>query len=218
MASQEIFLQWVETILERERQPHSISQKCSLLLVDGSKTHLTLQGAQEIKFCGAKVVVPPPPPLPITDVMRPFDKAIFKAMKASFREKDGHSKRKNHHRAISLANFVQLWKDAAPPQNIRAGFSLCGITLFDQHFFLERCLPERIKQQDLPACPATLAHSMDASQYSSQNSSPSAVPSQVSTKRVASTQCSGRGINAATHDDRWLLRLGGFVKAQDFCD
>ena len=78
--------------------------------------------------------------------------------------------------------------------------------------------PGRIQHQDLPACPASPAHSTDASQNSSQNSSPSAAPSQVSTKSDASTQCSGRAINAATREDPWSLRLGGFVTAQDFVD
>ena len=41
---------------------------------------------------------------------------------------------------------------------------------------------------------------------------------QVSSKSDASTQCSGRAISAATRDDPWSLRLGGFVTAQDFLD
>ena len=45
-------------------------------------------------------------------------------MKASFRKKEEHSKRKNHHRAPSLADFVQLrtdaYVDAATPRNILA--------------------------------------------------------------------------------------------------
>ena len=37
-------------------------------------------------------------------------------------------------------------------------------------------------------------------------------------KSDALTQCSGRAISAATRDDPWSLRLGGFVTAQDFLD
>ena len=46
-SSQDIFLEWVETVLVKETQPLSNPQKCILLLVDGSKTHLTPQGLQK---------------------------------------------------------------------------------------------------------------------------------------------------------------------------
>ena len=154
----------------------------------------------------------------LTDVIQPLDKAVFRATKASFRKKEEHWKRKNHHRAPSTAEFVQLWTDAyvdeVTQRNILLGFRSCGISPFDPQYFQEHCSPERIRHQDLPACPASPAHSTDASQNSLQNSSPSAAPSQVSTKRDASAECSGRAINAATRDDPWSLRLGGFVTAQ----
>ena len=160
----------------------------------------------------------------LTDVIQPLDKAVFRAPKASFRKKEEHWKRKNHHRAPSPADFVQLWTDAyvdaVTPRNFLSGFRSCGISAFDPQYFLEHCPPERIQHQDLPACPASPTHSTDASQNGLQNSSQnsSAAPSQVSTKKDASTQCSGRAINAATRDDPWSLRLMGFVTAQDFLD
>ena len=224
-SSQEVFLEWVETVLVKETQPLSNPQKCILLLVDGSKTHLTLQGLQKKKSWGVEVVVPPPH---LTDVIQPLDKAVFRALKASSRKKEEHWKRKNHHRAPSPADFVQLWTDAyvdaVTPRNILSGFRSCGISPFDPQYFPEHCPRERIQHQDLPACPASPTHSPDASQDPPQNSSQgssqnsSAAPSQVSSKSDASTQCSGRAINAATRDDPWSLRLGGFVTAQDFLD
>ena len=60
-SSQEVLLEWVETVLVKETQPLSNPQKCILLLVDGSKTHLTLQGLQKMKSWGVEVVVFPPP-------------------------------------------------------------------------------------------------------------------------------------------------------------
>ena len=164
----------------------------------------------------------------LTDVIQPLDKAVFRALKASFRKKEEHWKRKNHHRAPSPTDFVELWTDAyvdaVTPRNILSGFRSCGISPFDPQYFLEHCPPERIQHQDLPACPASPTHSpvssqdppKNSSQGSSQNSS--AAPSQVSSKSDASRQCNGRAINAATRDDPWSLRLGGFVTAQDFLD
>ena len=51
-SSQEVFLEWVEAVLVKETQPLSNPQKCILLLVDGSKTHLTLEGLQKMKSWG----------------------------------------------------------------------------------------------------------------------------------------------------------------------
>ena len=65
----------------------------------------------------------------LTDVIQPPDKALFRALKASFRKKEEHWKRKNHHRAPSHAVFVQLWTDAyvdaLTPRNILSGFWSC---------------------------------------------------------------------------------------------
>ena len=83
-SSQEVFLEWVEAVFVKETQPLSNPQKCILLLVDGSKTHLTLQGLQKMKSWGVEVVVFPPH---LTDVIQPLDKAVFRALKASFRKK-----------------------------------------------------------------------------------------------------------------------------------
>ena len=59
-SSQEVFLERVETVLVKETQPLSNPQKCILLLVDGSKTHLTPQGLQKMRSWGVEVVVFPP--------------------------------------------------------------------------------------------------------------------------------------------------------------
>ena len=223
--TEEVFLEWVETVLVKETQPLSNPQKSILLLVDGSKTHLTLQGLQKMKSWGVEVVVFPPH---LTDVIQPLDKAVFRALKASFRKEEEHWKTKNHHRAPSPADFVELWTDAyvdaVTPRNILSGIRSCGISPFDPQYFVKHCPRDRIQHQDLPACPASPTHSPVASQNPPQNSSQgssqnsSAAPSQVSSKSDASTQCSGRAISAATRDDPWSLRLGGFVTAQDFWD
>ena len=117
---------------------------------------------------------------------------------------------------------MQLWSDAyvdsVTPRYILSVFRSCRISPFDPQCCVEHCPPKRIQQQNLPACPANHAHINDASQNSLQKFFPSAAPSQVSTKSDAPTQCSGSAINAATRDDPWLLRLGGFVTAQDFLD
>ena len=171
-SSQEVLLEWVETVLLKETQPLSNPQKCILLLVDGSKAHLTLQGLHKMKSWGVEVVVFPPH---LTGVIQPLDKDVFRALKASFRKKEEHWKRKNHHRAPSPADFVQLWTDAyvdaVTPRSILSGFRSCGISPFDPQYFLEHCPRENTQHQDLPACPASPTHSPVTSQDPPQNSS-----------------------------------------------
>ena len=77
-------MEWVETVLVKKTQPLSNPHKCILLLVDGSKTHLTLEGPQKMKSWGVEVVVFPPH---LIYVIQPLDKPVFRAMKASFRKK-----------------------------------------------------------------------------------------------------------------------------------
>ena len=50
----------------KEAQPLSNPLKCISLLVDGNKTHSTLEGLQKIKSCSVDVVVFPPH---LTDVI-----------------------------------------------------------------------------------------------------------------------------------------------------
>ena len=181
MVSQEVLLEWVETILVKETQPLSNPQKCILVLLDGSKTYLTLEGLQKLKSRGVEVVVVSPH---LTNVFQPLDKAVFRALKASFCKEEEHWKKKNHHRAPSSTEVVQLrtdaYVDAVTPRNILSGFRSCAISPFDPQYFLEHCPPERI-HEDLPACPASPTHSTDASQNASQNSSQnsSAAPCQL---------------------------------------
>ena len=108
-SSQEVFLEWVEIVLVKETERLNNLHKCILLLVDGSKTHVTLEALQKMNSWGVEVVVFRPHP---TNIILPLDKAVFKVMKASFRKKKEHWKRKNHHRAPSPADFMQTWTHA----------------------------------------------------------------------------------------------------------
>ena len=56
-----------------------------------------------MKSWGVEVVVSPPH---LTDVIQQLDKAVSRAMKASFRKKEERRKEKNYHRAPSPADFV----------------------------------------------------------------------------------------------------------------
>ena len=98
-----------------------------------------------MKSWGVEVVVFSPH---LTDAIQSMDKALYTALKASFRKKEEHWKRKNHRRAPSPADFVQLWTgayvDTVTPGNILSGFGSCGVSPFDPQCFLEHCPSERI--------------------------------------------------------------------------
>ena len=58
-SSREVFLEWAERVPVRETQQLSNPQRFILLLVDGSKTHLTLEGVQKMKSWHIGVFVVP---------------------------------------------------------------------------------------------------------------------------------------------------------------
>ena len=93
----------------KETQPLSNPQKCILLLVDSSKTHLTLPGLRKMKSWGVEVVVFPPH---LTDVIQPLDKAVSRPLKDSFRKKKIPGKGKTITEPRPLQTFLQLWTDA----------------------------------------------------------------------------------------------------------
>ena len=75
----------MKTVLVKETQPPSNHHKCILSLVDGSKTHLTMDILQKMN--------------------------LFSVMKYWFRKKEEHSKRKTitePHSMLTLCNHGQM--------------------------------------------------------------------------------------------------------------
>ena len=82
----DIFLEWVKNVFVPKVQPLHTPHKCVVLLLDGSKTHLSLEATKELQALGVKVVVFPPH---LTDVIQPMSKAAFRSLKNSFRKHEG---------------------------------------------------------------------------------------------------------------------------------
>ena len=64
---------------------------------------------KELKALGVKVVVFPPN---LTYVIQPLDKAVFRSLKDSFREREGKQKTLHSHHAPTLADLVRFWTTA----------------------------------------------------------------------------------------------------------
>ena len=56
-SSQDIFLKWVKEVVVRETRPPSNHHKCIVLLVSGSKRHLSVELPTKMKEWGVEVVV-----------------------------------------------------------------------------------------------------------------------------------------------------------------
>ena len=138
----------------QKKQPLTNVHKCILLLVDSSKTHLTHGGLRKMQSLGVEVVVFPPR---LTAVIQPLDKSVFRALKAIFRKKEEHWKRKNQHRAPTPADFVPFWTDsyieAVTLRSIVSGFKSCGIASFDPNYFLNHCPPRMHSVPRRPSLP-----------------------------------------------------------------
>ena len=59
--SGEIFLDWMKTIFTSEVRPLQTPHTCVVLLLDGSKTHVSLERVKELKAPGLELVLFPHP-------------------------------------------------------------------------------------------------------------------------------------------------------------
>ena len=219
-ASQEVFLEWVETVLVKEAQPLSNPQKCILLLPDGSKTHLTLQGLQKMKSWGVEVVVFPPQ----SDRCHPATRqSRFQGTKGLVSQK-GRTLEKE--KTITEPRPLQtLWNCGQMHMLMQSHHEIfcqalgpvASVRLIPNIFWNTVPVSASSTRTSLhalqPRCIATSSKKLFVRLVAKLFSI-----SQVSSKSDASTQCSGRAIRASTRDDPWSLRLGGFVTAQDFLD
>ena len=203
-----IFLEWVKNVFVPEVQTLQTSHQWVVLLLDGSKTHVSLEAIKELKALGVEVVVFPPH---LIDVIQPLDKAVFRSVKNNFTKHETKWKTLHNHRAPTTADFVCFWTtafyDSVTPKNIEPGFDSCGIAPFNPNNFLVQCAPERIRQVVLHATACASVSTCSASPSRSDTNS-----------RPFAEKCTGRNIYQDSRHDPWSLRLGGLVTEKDFID
>ena len=98
-------MEWVGEVLVGEVHAKQNQYGCVVLIVDGSKTHITMSNIGECKELGVEVVVLPSH---LSDVIQPLDRTVYKDLKRAFTrlERERHGECRG--RAASPASFVEL--------------------------------------------------------------------------------------------------------------
>ena len=129
-----------------EAHPKQNEYGCVVLVVDGSKTQITVSNITECKELGVEVVVLP---AHLTDVIQPLERTVFKALKRAFTLLEREPKRECKGNSANPASFVELWTkafvEAVTPQNILRGFKSCGLSPLDPAYFFQHLPPARLK-------------------------------------------------------------------------
>ena len=131
------FMEWVREVFVAEVHPKQNEYGCVVLIVHGSKSHITLSNITECKEVGIEVVVMP---AHLTDVIQPLDRTVLRALKRAFTHLGRERQRECRGKAASPASFVELWTkafvEAVTHQNILSGLKSCGTSPFDAAYFL----------------------------------------------------------------------------------
>ena len=95
-SSAALFMEWIEKVFVKETQPLHNDYNCVVLILDGSKTHLSLEIVTNCRALGVHIVLFPPH---LTDVVQPFDTAVFRPLKPAFTKMEKKHQRQRIGRA-----------------------------------------------------------------------------------------------------------------------
>ncbi|CAG4934889.1 unnamed protein product [Parnassius apollo] len=111
---------------------NNMIMKPVLLLVDGHRSHLTLQVA---KYCANNQILVQALFKNSTHILQPADVSLFKCLKSGWQNIVYEYKRNSSNRHITRAGFAPLllkvFQDRVTPEIISNGFKRCGIYPFD---------------------------------------------------------------------------------------
>ena len=188
--------------------PTSNPHKAVVLIVDGSKTHLS------------RDIIDEAVKLEVHLVAQPLDLSVFKPFKAAPKKRLRECCAKNTGKSITPALFVKFVTESSmqcvSPSVIMNGFKRAGMSPFSPANFLANLDLCRVAYQAPPpsaAEPAAKAvlPSLEASPQRTQK-----VDLQENSEGRFACQDTSRAINMATRHDLWNTRLGGFVTSQSF--
>ena len=139
-SSEDIFIEWLREFASLTSQTAN-RHKAVVLIVDGSKTHLTRAIIQEAVKLGVHLVALPSH---LTDVVQPLD--------LKKRQRDWRAK--NRGKSITPSLFVKFvtesWMQCVTPSVIMNGFRRAGIAPFSPENFLASLDPCRLAYQAPP--------------------------------------------------------------------
>ena len=211
-SSEDIIIEWLREFASLRRataNPH----KSVVLIVDGSKTHLTRAIIEEAVKLGVHLVALPSH---LTDVVQPLDLSVFKPFKAALKKRQREWRAKNRGKSITPSLFVKFvtesWMQCVTPSVIMSGFRRAGIAPFSPENVLSSLDPCRLAYQAAPP---------SAAEPAAEPAAEAVLPSlEASPQRVQKVdfqfQATSRAINMATRHDPWNMRLGGFVTSRSF--
>ena len=181
-----------------------------VLLVDGSKTHLTAEVLAAAKQLG---VLPICFPSHSTDVVQPLDVSIFAPVKRKIRRGQDRWLRSHQRRSLTHGGFVELvtsaWGSVAGTTQVKVSFRVTGLFPLSFNEFMEHASVPRIRH-DVPAPNIGIEPPDEGVENTSGNNDPH--PQMAD----ASSQVCSRAINSATQDDPNSMTFGGFVTSEEY--
>ena len=151
-----IFVKWLEIFSQQ------VPQRPILLIMDGHKSHVTIDAIEFARNNGITLLTLPPN---TTDVLQPLDCGPFAPLKRKWNELLVVHQRNSGYKSIDKSTFVDLmcdaWRQAMTVENVSAGFRRTGIYPLDSSKFpvakfckkkLEQYLADTSRQcQQLPS-------------------------------------------------------------------
>ena len=181
-----------------------------VLLVDGSKTHLTAEVLVAAKRLGVFLICFPSHS---TDVVQPLDVSIFAPLKRKIRRGQDRWVRLHQRWSLTHSRFVELvtraWGSVAGTNPVKESFRVTGLCPLSFDEFMEHAPVPRIRD-DVPAPNIAIESPDEGVANASDNNDPH--PQMAD----ASSQVCSRAINSAVRDDPTSMKFGGFVTSEEF--
>ena len=141
----ELFIEWMKRIFLR----YAVPERPVLLLIDGHKSHLTLECIDLARENQVILLCLPPH---TTHALQPLDVAVFKALKAHFSRALRVCCFTKKNFMVSKRDFARIVKEpfefAFSMVNLKSGFSKCGIFPFNRNAVSsEKMAPSTIYQK-----------------------------------------------------------------------
>ena len=181
-----------------------------VLLVDGSKTHLTGEVLAAAKQLGVFLICFPSHS---TDVVQPLDVSIFAPLKRKIRRGQDRWLRSHRGRSLTHSRFVELvtsaWGSVAGTTQVKESFRVTGLFPLSFDEFTEHAQVPRIRD-DMPALNIGIEPPDEGVANASGNNDPHPLMAD------ASSQVCSRAINSAMRDDPTSMNIGGFVTSEEY--
>ena len=204
----------VQVYLERVFQNYTACSDTEngrvVLLVNGSKTHLTAEVLAAAKQLGVLLICFPSHS---TDVVQPLDVSIFALLKRKIRKGGDRWLRSRQGRSLTHSRFVELvtsaWGSVAGTTQVKESFCVTGLFPLSFDEFMEDAPLPRIRD-DVPAPNIGIEPPDEGVANASGNNDPH--PQMAD----ASSQICSRAINSAMRDHPNSMKFGGFVTSEEY--